>query len=118
MKRRSVSGRVVGADGLPIVRAVVHAFRPYIDGRQVETDSSGRYRIDRLVPGEYTIAVRKYGFEGRQYGQEIGSVAGRTVTLTNGQSLDALDVTLLRPGAIAVRGITCVAAGDPFQRWF
>ena len=109
----SVSGRVVGADGRPIPRAVVHAYRPYIAGRQVETDQSGRYRIDRLVPGEYTIAVRKFGFEGRQYGQTIGTAAGRPVTLTDGQSVNALDVTLLRGGAIS--GTIVDEFGEPVQ---
>jgi protocatechuate 3,4-dioxygenase beta subunit len=109
----SISGRVVGVDGRPISRAVVHAFRPYIAGRQVETDQSGRYRIDRLVPGDYTIAVRKYGFESREYGQEIGSAAGRSITLKNGQSVAALDVTLLRGGAIT--GTILDEFGEPMQ---
>ena len=109
----SVSGRVVGADGLPIARALVHVHRPYIAGQQAETDQSGRYRIDGLVAGEYTIAVRKYGFESRQYGQESGTAVGRLVTLEEGQSVNALDVTLLRPGAIS--GTIVDEFGEPVQ---
>jgi protocatechuate 3,4-dioxygenase beta subunit len=109
----SVSGRVVGADGLPIARALVHAHRPYIAGQQAETDQSGRYHIDGLVAGEYTIAVRKFGFESRQYGQESGTAVGRLVTLKDGQSVNALDVTLLRPGAIS--GTIVDEFGEPVQ---
>ncbi len=109
----SVSGRVVGVDGLPIPRAVVHAYRPYIAGRQVETDQRGRYRIDRLLPGEYTIAVRRYGFEVGQYGQPVGASSGRPITLKDGQSVDSLDVTLLRFGAIA--GTIVDEFGEPVQ---
>ena len=109
----SVSGRVIGLDGAPIQRAVVHAYRPYVAGRQVETDQRGRYRIDRLLPGEYTVSVRKLGFESRQYGQEIGAASGRPITLKNGQSLDSLDVTLARGGAIA--GTIVDEFGEPVQ---
>lgn len=109
----SVSGRVVAVDGRPVARAVVHAYRPYIAGKQVETDQRGRYRIDGLIPGEYTIAVRKHGFSGRQYGQELGSPVGRPVTLKDRQSVDALDVTLLRGGAIA--GTIVDEFGEPVQ---
>jgi len=109
----SVSGRVVGVDGRPIQRAVVHVHLPYVTGRQVETDQNGRYRVDRLVPGDYTIGVRKFGFEQREYGQQVGEVAGRPVTLKIGQSLDSLDVTLVRGGAIA--GTIVDEFGEPMQ---
>ena len=109
----SISGRVVGVDGRPIVRAVVHAYRPFIAGRQVETDQNGRYRIDRLVPGEYTIAARKYGFELRQYGQEAGAASGRPIVLKNGQAVDSLDVVLRRGAAIT--GTIVDEFGEPIQ---
>src|SRR5688572_16448803 len=109
----SVSGRVVGADGRPVARAVVHAYRPYIAGRQVETDQGGRYRIDRLVPGEYTVEVRKFGFENGQYGQRMGAARGRPITLKSGEAAGSIDVTLLRGGAIA--GTVVDEFGEPAQ---
>ena len=109
----SLSGRVVGMDGLPIRRAVVHAYRPFMVGRQVETDQRGRYRIDGLVPGEYTIAVRKSGYERRQYGQDVDSAAGRPIVLKDRQSVGSIDVTLLRRGAIT--GMIVDEFGDPVQ---
>jgi hypothetical protein len=90
----SVSGRVMGVDGLPIARVVVHAYRPFVSGRQVETDMRGQYRIDRLGPGDYLIDARKYGFD---------STPGRPVTVRNGQAVQSIDMTLTRGGVIAGR---------------
>ena len=100
----SVSGRVVGVDGLPVARAVVHAYRPFVAGRQVETDLRGRYRIDRLAPGDYMVDARKYGFD---------TTRGRAVTLRTGQAVDSIDMTLTRGGAIA--GTIVDEFGDPLQ---
>ncbi len=72
-----MSGRVVTWDGTPIARAVVHAYRPFIPGPQVETDERGRYRIDRLIPGEYTVEVRKSGFNPEQYALDRTPMTGR-----------------------------------------
>jgi protocatechuate 3,4-dioxygenase beta subunit len=109
----SLSGRVVGIDGIPVGRAVVHAYRPYVSGRQVETDARGRYRIDGLGPGEYTVEARKYGFDTRQYGQSRGAARGRPVVLTDGQVVDSIDVTITRGGAIA--GTIVDEFGEPMQ---
>ena len=99
----SVSGRVIGVDGLPVVRAVVHAYRPYVAGRQVETDLRGQYRIDRLGPGDYNVEARKYGFD----------TTRRQVTLTNGQAAESINMTLTRGGAIA--GTVVDEFGEPMR---
>jgi hypothetical protein len=109
----SVSGRVVGVDGVPIARAVVHAYRPFVAGRQVETDARGRYQIDRLGPGEYIVEARKYGFDKSQYGQERSATSGRPVTVKDGQSVGSIDVTLKRGGAIS--GTIVDEFGEPMQ---
>ena len=100
----SVSGRVIGVDGLPVVRAVVHAYRPYVAGRQVETDLRGQYRIDRLGPGDYIVEARKYGFD---------TTRGRPVTVSNGQAVESINMTLTRGGAIA--GTIVDEFGEPMR---
>ncbi len=100
----SVSGRVIGIDGFPIARAVVHAYRPFVAGRQVETDLRGQYRIDRLGPGDYIVDARKHGFD---------TTRGRAVTLRNGQAIESIDMTLTRGGAIA--GTIVDEFGEPMQ---
>jgi hypothetical protein len=100
----SVSGRVMGVDGLPVVRAVVHVYRPYVAGRQVETDLRGQFRIDRLGPGDYVVEARKYGFD---------TTRGRPVTLRIGQAVESIDMTLTRGGAIA--GTIVDEFGEPMH---
>ena len=114
----SLSGRVVSLDGTPIARAVVLVYRASIPGREVETDARGRYRIDRLSAGEYTVEARKWGFETRKYGQDR-MVAARSsgiyqrVAVKNGQAVDSIDVMLARGGAIA--GTIADEFGDPME---
>jgi hypothetical protein len=114
----SLSGRVVSLDGTPIARAVVLVYRPSIPAREVETDARGRYRIDRLSPGEYVVEARKWGFETRRYGQDR-MVAARSsgivkrVELKNGQAVDSIDVMLARGGVIA--GTIVDEFGEPME---
>ena len=114
----SLSGRVVNLDGTPIARAVVLVYRPSAQAREVETDARGRYRIDRLGPGEYTVEARKWGFETRRYGQDR-KVAARSsglnqpVAVKNGQAVDSIDLMLARGGVIA--GTIVDEFGEPMQ---
>ena len=114
----SLSGRVVDLDGTPIARAVVLVYRPSIPAREVETDARGRYRIDRLGPGDYVVEARKRGFETRRYGQDR-TVAARSsaiekrVMVTNGQAVDSIDVMIARAGVIA--GTIVDEFGEPMQ---
>jgi hypothetical protein len=114
----SLSGSVVSLNGTPIARAVVLVYRPSIPAREVETDARGRYRIDRLSAGEYTVEARKWGFETRKYGQDR-MVASRSsgiykrVAVKNGQAVESIDVMLARGGAIA--GTIVDEFGEPMQ---
>ena len=109
----SLSGRVVSANGTPVAGALVRAYRPFVAGRAVETDERGRYVIDRLTPGEYTVEARKYGFVNRQYGQAGTAATGRSVSLRDGQTANAIDITLTRGSAIA--GTIVDEFGEPVQ---
>jgi hypothetical protein len=109
----SLRGRVVGPDGLAVPRALVRATRNLAVARTAETDARGQYVIDRLAAGEYTVEAQKYGFINRQYGQDRTSSTGRRVSVQEGQAVDAIDVTLLRGGAIT--GIILDEFAEPVQ---
>lgn len=60
-----VSGLVKQRNGLPLVDAVVKVLNPF-DQRVVSTgrtDSSGRYRLEVYLGGQYVVVVHKPGFE-------------------------------------------------------
>lgn len=109
----SITGRVVSSNGTPLARVVVQAYRPFVAGRAVETDERGRYVIDRLTPGAYTVDARKSGFVVRQYGQVGTAATGRSVSLRDGQTASSIDITLVRGGAIA--GTVVDEFGEPVQ---
>ena len=59
-----IAGTVVGNDGAPVKGLRVHVFPATIDpqrqefsGASVETDPLGVYRISKLPPGRYTVAI-------------------------------------------------------------
>ena len=109
----SISGRVVSSEGTPLARVVVQANRPFEAPRAVETDERGRYVIERLTSGEYTVQASKYGFITRQYGQAGTASSGRIVSLRDDQTAGSIDITLARGGAIA--GTIVDEFGEPVQ---
>ena len=114
----SLSGRVVNLDGTPIARAVVLVARERSPAREVETDARGRYRMDRLGAGEYTVEARKWGFEARKYGQDRMVTARSSGIYTraavkNGEAVDSIDVMLARGGVIA--GTIVDEFGEPME---
>jgi hypothetical protein len=114
----SLSGRVINLDGTPVARAVVLVAREGSPAREVETDGRGRYRMDRLGAGEYTVEARKWGFEARKYGQDR-MVSARSsgiytrVAVKNGEAVDSIDVMIARGGAIA--GTIVDEFGEPME---
>ena len=113
----SLSGRIVDLDGTPLARAVVLVSGPNVS-REVETDARGRYRIDRLSPGDYMVEARKRGFEARRYGQDRrlaarSSAISRRVAVRHGQNVDSIDVMIARAGVIT--GTIVDEFGEPMQ---
>lgn len=86
--RVSLTGRVTDSNSAAINGATVTARQPGTSfERFVNTDSSGNYRMEGLLPGEYQITARGEGF----------SLAAQAIRLDAERSLDFT----LRPGALA-----------------
>ena len=118
-----LSGRVFDPDGEPIQGARVTlgtdggvAYGTFMGGQYVETttDEDGRYEVDYVRPGLYSLAVGGAVFGGVFGG---GASNGRTVMsgirVEEGQALDGLDFRLPRPGTIAGRVVDL--AGMPLE---
>ncbi len=118
----SIRGRVLDLDGAPAVRARVTLS---IDGpvanatllgehySEITTDSEGRYSLDWLSPGVYTVAVGGAPFGG-MFGAGTAT-SGRQVrdgiAVREGEVVDRVDFKLRKPGRII--GVVRTADGAP-----
>ena len=100
-----LTGRVLAADtGKPLRRAIVRASVPGTrEPRWMWTDSDGRWRLDHLPAGRYTLAASKSGYLSLRYGQLRPFEPGKVLELADGQVLEKIDVSLPKAGVIAGR---------------
>ena len=100
-----IRGRVVAAEtGNPLQRAQIRVMAPELrQGRNAVAGADGRYEIDNLPPGRYSIFVVKPGFIELQFGQKRAFESGRPLDLKEGQVADRIDFALPRGGVIAGR---------------
>ena len=98
-------GQIVSADnGSPIRRAQVRIASPEArEGRLAATDAQGRFEIKELPAGRYTMTASKGGFVSLQYGQRRPSESGTPIELSDGQTLDKLQIALPRGSVLGGR---------------
>lgn len=76
----TISGKVVDANGLPVVGAAVTATQAETgESRNVVSDEDGRYKIVNLKPGTYKIKATQTGFA-LQETTDIKTISGQTVS--------------------------------------
>jgi hypothetical protein len=98
-------GRVVGGDtGMPLRRAIVRlSGQDFREGRVASTDEEGRWELNDLPAGRYTLSASKGGYVQLQYGQRRPFEQGRPIELGDGQTLENVDFNLPRGSVIAGR---------------
>ena len=99
----SVSGRVTATDGSPLegITVRVWAGKTYWQGK---TDVEGAYRIDRLLPAQYTLEfVPPAGsaFASEWWGESHSKYNARQFALGKDQQQAGMDATLERTGTIS-----------------
>jgi protocatechuate 3,4-dioxygenase beta subunit len=99
-----VDVRLIGAEGRP---TSVQLPRPHF----TRADERGRYEFVDLPPGRYAVWASKVGYVALSYGQRVPAESPAHVDLTAGQTLDGINVALLRGAVIAVRVLD--PYGDP-----
>ncbi len=110
----SVSGRVLLGDaaGTPVRRAVVTVLSiDSLDPRSALTDDEGRFTVEGLPEGRYTVTAKKPAHLTSAYGARRPGRAGTAVVLANGQQLKQIEWTLPRGGVLS--GRITMANGDP-----
>jgi protocatechuate 3,4-dioxygenase beta subunit len=107
-----VEGRVTNsATGEPLrkTQLVLHGGTT---GEYVATsDANGRFVIERIAPGTYTLTGQHQNFALLDYGSTRPGVPGRRFTLTAGQSMTGLELKMIPFGVIAGKVID--PDGDP-----
>jgi hypothetical protein len=107
----TVRGRVTSANGVPLRGAEVRVRDPNgRENRLATTDEQGRYQVNNLVPGTWSVSAAKGGYITQQYGQRGPFSAAQPITLAARQRVDANFV--LRPGG-AIAGRLFDEYGDP-----
>jgi hypothetical protein len=102
-----IRGRVVAADtGRPLRRARVTVAGIGLGPsgqKSTSTGLDGTYVIKDLRPARYRITVTRGGYLRIEYGQRRPNEQGRPVELTEGQSLERIDIALPRMSGISGR---------------
>ena len=100
-----VRGQIVATDtGAPIRRAQVRISSAEArESRLASTDAQGRFEIKELPAGRYTMTASKGGFVSLQYGQRRPSESGTPIELSDGQTLDKLQLALPRGSVLGGR---------------
>src|SRR5581483_3028902 len=101
-----IRGRVfVGDTGKPLRRARITATAPELAGqpRATSTDLDGRYELTDLPAGRYTLRTERSGYLRVQYGQRRPLEPGKSIQVSDGQTLDNVDFSMPRMGIITGR---------------
>lgn len=109
-----IRGRIVAADtGKPLRRARIGVASLDAGGppRTANTNVDGRYEVNDLPAGRYTIAASRSGYLQLRYGQRRPLEAARPLQVADGQTVERIDFALPRTGLIA--GRVTDEVGDP-----
>jgi hypothetical protein len=109
----SVLGLVTDArTGQPVSGAIVTiagTTRP--PDTEARTDGEGRFILDHIAAGRYSITAKRGGYFDAEFGQRMPLGTGETFALGDGERRDAVDLALVKPAAIS--GTVLDDAGEP-----
>lgn len=112
----SIAGTVVNDEerAVPVRRAIVTIAGPgLVPSRSAITDDDGRFAIERLPAGRFTVSVSRAAFVTSIYGAKRPGKPGTPITLAVGQRLTDLSVKIWRGAVIA--GVVRTDDGQPAE---
>ena len=102
----SIRGRITAADtGRGLRRAQVSISGGDVPQhrRTAPTNGRGDFELRDLPPGRYTLSVTRSGYLSFEYGQRRLGERGKTIELSEGEAMTAIDVALPRASVISGR---------------
>jgi hypothetical protein len=112
-----IHGRIIAADdGRPLVRARIALLSATAPGRPLMTTSTnaqGNYQLKDVPPGSYFVSASRPGYIELQYGQRRARERGLSVDVKSGQTINRIDVALVRGAVIAGRIMD--ENGEPYE---
>ena len=109
----SITGSVVAADtGQPVPHAYLRASSGTLrGGRATVTDADGRYQLNGLPAGRYTITASETDFVSVSYGQRRVLESGTPLEIADGETLKKVDLAL--PRGSVITGQVVDEVGEP-----
>jgi hypothetical protein len=112
----SIEGVILRADtGEPLRKAWVtlHGARERGGSEGALSDTSGRFSLKDIEPGQYTLTVERNGFVRQSYGQRGPETPGTTLSISPGQTLRDIEIRLTP--AAAISGHVYDEDGEPVE---
>ena len=81
------------------------------DAPSTVTDVDGRYELTGVPAGEVILTAAKVGYVDSQFGETRNGQGGVPIAIARGETLDRIDIALLRGGAVA--GTVMDDRGEP-----
>jgi protocatechuate 3,4-dioxygenase beta subunit len=107
----SIHGRVVDATGKPLSRVEIRAGNAAGTQANGLTDGAGRYDINDLPAGSFTVNATKANYVRTAWGEARPEGPGKRITIADGQKLENINLTLVRAGVVTGRIVD--EFGDP-----
>jgi protocatechuate 3,4-dioxygenase beta subunit len=103
---------VLTTTGEPVADATVAATRTG-SGRTARTDATGRFTLQGLTPGSYTVRATKRGFVPSEHGRLGDDLPAAPVVVEADKDVEGITIAL--PRTSVVTGTVVDEHGDPFQ---
>jgi len=108
-KKLHVSGTILSLTGGPVKKATVRLSLadPPLDQRPTSysgtTDDGGKFTIEDVQPGNYTLQASKTGFLSNRYGARTPSAPGAIISVAEDADVENLEIKLTPQGTVSGR---------------